>query len=84
MFNPKVNNLMMKGCAHNLRVILNVAWMGRGLLENYMWLSSGKCLFILSTGHLNWNNGQQKSHIKSVTWIKHILKVSLPRPKCFD
>ena len=84
MFKPKVNNAMMKGCVHNLRVILNVAWMGRGLLENYMWLSSGKSLFILSTGHLNWSNSQQKSQVKSVTWIKHILKVSLPSPKCFD
>ena len=84
MFKLKVDNPMIKGCAHNLRVILNVAWMGRGLLQNYMWLSSGKCIFILSTGHLNWNNGQRNSHIKSVTWIKHIIKVSLPRPKCFD
>ena len=27
---------------HNLRVILNVARMGMGLLQNYFWISSGK------------------------------------------
>ena len=33
---------------HNLRVILNVARMSMGLLQNYFWISSGKCfLFYL-------------------------------------
>ena len=45
-----------------MSVILNVARIGMSLLQNYIWLSSGKCLFILSTR--NWNNGQQKSHVR--------------------
>ena len=41
--------------------------------------------FILSTGHLNWNSDQQKSRLQSVTWIiKHLFKVSSPKPKSFD
>ena len=37
-----------KDVHNNLRVILNVARMGMGLLQNYFWISSGKCfLFYL-------------------------------------
>ena len=55
----------------NLSVILIVARIGMSLLQNYIWLSSGKCLFILSTR--NWNNGQQKSHVR----VSHELSIYL-------
>ena len=55
----------------NLSVILIVAGIGMSLLQNYIWLSSGKCLFILSTR--NWNNGQQKSHVR----VSHELSIYL-------
>ena len=54
-----------------MSVILNVARIGMSLLQNYIWLSSGKCLFILSTR--NWNNGQQKSHVR----VSHELSIYL-------
>ena len=35
-------------------------------------------VFILHRGHLNLNNDQQKSHLKSVNWVKKYPQFSLP------